>query len=710
MEYNEEVFRKSANRKTMLIWLVVCIILTSAYAIEIIKGLRTLPYFIVFASFCWLPFFVGLAFLKIKGMGTGAFKHVVAVGYGIFYIFTMMNTNSPLTFVYMLPISGMLILYKDRNFIIRCGVCNNLVLWAYILKNIMAGVNSPADITSYEIQAASTILCYTTYILAISHLNQSDGALVGSVEGNLQRVITTVDQVKEASNAVVDGVSVVRDLTEENRDGANLVVRNMEELSDKNSVLYEKTMSSMDMTADINTQVQNVAELIEKMVGMIDESVVHANTSSKELAAVVESTNTMAKLSSEVEKILAEFKAEFAMVKEETSTIEDITSQTDLLALNASIEAARAGEAGRGFAVVAGEIRNLSMGTQSSSGRIMTALEHLEETADKMTLSIIETLKLINNTMEKVEQVDQSVTNITSDSTRLGDSIQVIDSAMKEVEASNRNMVDNMKQICDAMLVMTQCVDNADTTTKSMLSKYEETSVNAENIGKIVADLVKKLGDGGFMGMKDVKPGMWLAVIEKNADHTEKEYTGEVREKKENSVLAALKLNGGDSLNLKDKTRSYCLRIALGNVLYNWADVKISPAKGNNAGCYMVTAAGNPLVINRRKFPRMPIYNSCTVTVKESNHTYEGRMVNISAGGFAYKILSRDIEELKDKDVKLSVPDFELPEGRVLEGTVIRITTNYDGSLTVGCRMFDDNIAIRDYVDQNNIQNQDLRG
>lgn len=707
MEYNEQVFKKSANRKTMLIWLIVCAILTAAYVVEVSKGLRTIQYFMVFAIFCWLPFIVGMAVLKIKGMDTGVFKHIVAIGYGIFYIFIMMNTNSTLTFVYMLPISGMLILYKDRNFIIRCGVCNNLILYIYIIKSIMSGMNSPADITCYEIQAASTILCYTTYILAISHLNQSDGALIGSVEGDLQRVIITVDQVKEASNAVVDGVNVVRDLSEENRDGANQVVRNMEELTDKNNVLHEKTMSSMDMTSDINTQVQNVAELIGKMVLLINESVVHAETSSKELSDVVESTNMMAKLSSEVEKVLAEFKDEFNMVKQETGTIEGITSQTNLLALNASIEAARAGEAGKGFAVVADEIRNLSMGTQNSSSRIMAALEHLERTADKMTESITETLKLINNAMDKIEQVNQSVTGITSDSTRLGDNIQIIDSAMKEVETSNQNMVDNMKQICDVMQVMIQCVENADTTTKTMLSKYEETSVNAENIGKIVGDLVEKLGEGGFMGVKDLRPGMKLFVITKDADNAEEVYKGEILEKREDNILITLKSDVSGSLNLKDKSQSYCLRIVVDNVLYYWKDVKIS-SKGNDSNCYIVTTIGNPSVLNRRKYSRMSICNPCTITVKESNRTYDGKMVNISAGGFACSLLSDNVEEMKDEYVEVSIPDFALPEGRELEGTVIRITANGDDTPIIGCRMWEDNLAIGDYVDQNN-KNTEMR-
>ncbi|MCM1385684.1 MAG: methyl-accepting chemotaxis protein [Bacillus sp. (in: Bacteria)] len=701
MEYKEEVFKKSTNRKTMLIWLTLCIILTAVYAVQIFRGLCSVGYFALFAAFCWLPFLIGFILLKIKGMENDIYKHAVAIGFGIFYIFLMMTTESNITFVCILPLVGVMILYKDRNYIIRCGICNNIILYISIVKHYMSGMNTPTDIVCYEVQVISMLICYASYILAISQMNQSDDILIGSVENNMQRVVTTVDQVKKASNAVVDGVNVVRDLADENRDGAHLVVHNMEELSEKNNILYEKTMSSMDMTSSINTQVQNVSGLIEEMVHLIEESVTHANVSSKELSSVVESTNVMAKLSSEVEKVLIDFKDEFVMVKEETGTIDGITSQTNLLALNASIEAARAGEAGKGFAVVAEEIRSLSMGTQSSSSRIRDALERLEETADKVTQSITETLNLITIITEKVEQVNQSVLDITTDSSQLGNNIQIVDSAVKDVKNSNQSMVDNMQQICDVMEVMTQSIENADMTTKSMLGKYEETSTNVENIGSVVGDLLEKLGEGGFMGMKDVRAGMKLSIFTRGVGNTETEYKGEVLEQEDSSVIISLKSPDASPVQLETGVKNYHMQIVVDNVLYNWKDIKISNVQGRGDNCYIVTVNSNPSVVNRRKFDRMDLDNACTIKIKDTGESYRGRMINISAGGFACNIVSGDVGDIKGKQVELTIEDFALPDESVLEGSVIRTNRNDTGAVMVGCRMLEDNTVIKNYIKKN---------
>ena len=220
------------------------------------------------------------------------------------------------------------------------------VIVAAIIRNYLNGMNTSSDISNFEIQFGVIVFCYIGYIVSIKHLSESDSALLNSVQSNLDRVIKTVEKVKGASNEVVDGITVVRELAEENKEGANAVVCSMEGLAEKNQMLGERIDSSMEMTEDIDNQVENVADLIENIVEISEKSVEHAGTSSQKLENAVKSTNAMAKLSSDVEVILNEFRNQFNKVKQETGTIENITSQTNLLALNASIEAVRAGEAG----------------------------------------------------------------------------------------------------------------------------------------------------------------------------------------------------------------------------------------------------------------------------------------------------------------------------------------------------------------------------
>ena len=695
MNYDEKQFKVSANKKARNMWMITSLILTIAYTIELIKGGRTPAYYTAFMILCWAPFIFSVILLKIKGLDTTWYKETVCVGYGIFYAFVVVTSDTNLTFAYIFPIICMLMLYKDSFLFIRIGLLNIILMVANFIITRVTGNADTLSMAEFEIQLGVIVLSYISYSLAINHLHHSDGAMLDSVKGNLDRVVKTVEQVKEASNAVVDGITVVRELSDENIEGTNNVVRSMRDLTSNNGVLQDRTNSSLEMTNKINNQVENVAGLIDEMVGLMNESVTNAKTSSTQLADVVKSTNEMESLSSEVERILKEFKDEFERVKTETGTIEGITSQTNLLALNASIEAARAGEAGKGFAVVADEIRNLSMGTQNSSSRILEALGNLEETSDKMTQSIGKTIELIHEMLGKITDVNESVTRITEDSVQLGNNIQVVDSAIKEVEDSNKNMVDNMKQVSEVMELMTSSITDADETTRVMRSKFEETSNNVNNIEAVVGKLIEELGQGGFMGIQDIKTDMFVSVIAGDK-RDGKEYKATVQKVLENGVVTTAPLCAGTSLEVQ-KGVEYYLQVIVDNELYNWDNVQIFELKD---GMCKVLVEGNPIVLNRRKYKRMPIQYSCDITSKAFDKTYEGRMVNISASGFAFATYATDIKNTKGTMVVLDVKDFPVVSGRQLTGQVIRVSDN-EGQYIVGCRMLEDNMDIYEYVKRN---------
>ena len=304
MEYNEQAFKEKANLKAMKVWLALIAIMTLSYGSDLSKGIYTATQYVVFLVMAWVPFAIGLLTLKLKGRATPCYKDVLALGYGFFYAYVVCITDSATAYAYILPLTSMLILFKDRSYMIRCAVTNEIVIVISAILHVFLGLNPNVKMTDYYLQFSTLLLCYICYILSVDHLNESDGALVASIRDNLSRVVTTVGQVKGASSSIVDGVTVVRELADENRQGADSVVSSMEELTRNNDVLHNKTLSSMDRSTDISTQVQNVAGLIDEMVTLIQESVEHADVSAEELADVMNTTDTMAALSGEVEQVL----------------------------------------------------------------------------------------------------------------------------------------------------------------------------------------------------------------------------------------------------------------------------------------------------------------------------------------------------------------------------------------------------------------------
>lgn len=693
MTYDENVFKEKANRKARKIWIVFAVLLSANYGSDASGGLYPTTSYLIFLALCWLPLIFGEVLLRVKGWATELYRYDLVIGYGIFYTFVICTTASPIAFTYILPVTSLLVLYKNRKFMINCGIVNSLIIVGAAVYRYMLGFNSASDMKNYQLQLSCIILCYICYVMSIRHLNESDGAMTDSIKADLHRVVTTVEQVKTSSNTILDGITVVRELASENKHGSDMVMLGMNELTDNNHMLQDRTTSSTQMTSDIRAQVENVVALISEMVSLVGKTESHSSVSAKDLQSLVSTATTMSELSTELENVLQNFQQEFGMVKQETGTIEKITNQTNLLALNASIEAARAGEAGKGFAVVADQIRTLSTETHASSGQIREALSRLDATSAKMTASIEETLKLIQVTLEKVTHTGENVNQIASDSAQLGRHIQVVDNAIKEVECSNTQLVSNMEQVSNIVETITGCIAHSSQTSERMLSKYEETASNINTIEDVMENMMCDLGIGGFMGIEDIQPGMKIDL--KVAGQGDTEYLGELIEQIPEGLLVSCQ----KELALTD-TASCTLQITAGNILYCWDKAVISPAPEKGAHAFKIIINTRPRINNRRKYPRMDLDNACTIKFKNSDTEYAATMDNISANGFAFLATDNIFTQSKNASVTVTIHDFALPDHNVLEGRIIRCSDD-NGLFIVGCQMPEDNFYILEYVEKN---------
>ena len=251
------------------------------------------------------------------------------------------------------------------------------------------------------------------------------------------------------------------------------------------------------------------------------------------------------------------------------------------------------------------------------------------------------------------------------------------------------------------MTVMTSNINDAEQTTKTMLSKYEESANSALSIETVVGKLMEELGVGGFMGVQDIREGMKVAVSFSDSTGTKKnEYVGEVAGWKEKNVFVSVETAIDELADRKAKDVKCQLRIVVNNVLYSWDSVEIRMAKADDQGNYVLIVQTNPKVYNRRKYPRAPLTNMCTVRVKETDLLYCGNMVNISANGFAFAVREPAFAEMKGQEVSVEIDDFTVLNDEYLMGSVIRCSNN-DGEYIVGCRMPSDSKVIEEYVSRN---------
>ncbi len=678
-----------ANAKIRLVWCLIAAIVSVTDIMSLMDGSMGFTNFLFATLTSWAPLTVFI-FVTLKFKDSIKYPQTIMyIGYSVFYIYAIMTAPTNMCALYLYPVYCLSVLYKDKKLLLKFSVISFLAVPVRAIVCLNKGILDDACITELLIQAGVAILSYIALLQAVDYIQKQEGVMLGEVRENLARVTQTVEQVKGASQAIVDGVTVVRELADENRQGASSVVTDMDMLSDKSNTLKLRTDSSFELTRNINDKVDNVANLVGEMVQLAEESVNHAGLSRTQLKNVVEATSQAGELSAELETTLHQFQAEFKRVKKETAKIETVTSQTNLLALNASIEAARAGEAGRGFSVVADEIRELSSGTQTSSDSIMEALKVLEETSDKMVEAIGQTIELIRVSVEGVNAVESSVGKIADDSERLGSNVKIVDSAMREVEQNNAQMVENMQEIAGVMEDVARKIGTTEDITKDMCNKYEETSANVINIEQIVSGLMAELGAGGFMRVEDIEPNM-VITFKNPDDQTVSKGTVETVEGK----VLKVRMANSAAASSAAAMRKRLIGVTVNNIIYQWKDADLTT---DSTSLLKVEVHGDPMVENRRKYPRLPLSNACEIFLKDTPAPVLGTMVNISGGGFAVMTRDSKLADTKGQLVHIKIEDFPPMNGQLLAGCIIR-SFEQDGRYHIACRMLDDNVAVADYV------------
>lgn len=224
------------------------------------------------------------------------------------------------------------------------------------------------------------------------------------------------------------------------------------------------------------SQIKDIADSSTRMAGASNETNTQVQTGGQLVGDLSSQMQDLNKRMETVASSIQSLSEENAKIIEILATLDQITSQTNLLSLNASIEAARAGEHGKGFAVVATEIRQLSDDSAKFTEQIHGILNGVEEQTAQVQKEILTGQKSVETCTQNANDVNYSFQEIAENTSQVLHRANVIEKQAQELESLMNTTLENVNNIND----------NIESTSAAM----EEISASINNLHSNIGNVV----------------------------------------------------------------------------------------------------------------------------------------------------------------------------------------------------------------------------
>lgn len=278
--------------------------------------------------------------------------------------------------------------------------------------------------------------------LQVDSLNSRNeiGALadnVNSLVANLREIMSGIRTDAEALNDCSIQLTGSVDTT---LSAIDQVTKAIEEVAEGSTTQAQDTAGAMANIEELNATLDIITDKVVTLSKKSDETK-NVSVSAKETMAELIDINTQTK--TDIDNIVEQSEKNVEAVNKINvilKTIEEISSQTNLLSLNASIEAARAGEAGRGFAVVAKEIGSLAESSAAAAREIqeiiVSLVDDIQKTSslsDVLNESAQKQLGKIQDTREMFDKVLNAISEISDGTETIRSEVESIDAVKSSI-------------------------------------------------------------------------------------------------------------------------------------------------------------------------------------------------------------------------------------------------------------------------------------
>ncbi len=272
-----------------------------------------------------------------------------------------------------------------------------------------------------ELFLTDILLCLVALVLSLSGLaifvffvaHFLVNAKKDELEKNNEHVTSVLQAIQALSENLHTAGSMLSQISENESASAQELAATSTQLLDNSNSLSLKTDESQSNLDELSEWEKVVADNVDKVETLSKDLLDKSMDNEKllnDLHKINGEVSDSMKMTTDVAAKLSEAVQEIGVT---LNLISDISSSTNLLALNASIEAARAGEAGKGFAVVATEVGNLANSTQESLKVVEAVIERVQQNVKEITMQVEENSSKLNTQNEYFSNVFHSMKDMT---------------------------------------------------------------------------------------------------------------------------------------------------------------------------------------------------------------------------------------------------------------------------------------------------------
>lgn len=459
--------KQRSNKAALLLYGIINTVLVLCYAIEVVKGSRTLGYYAVFFVLAFVPWLLCMLVYR-RDHESERIAYIIPIGFSVFYLFVIFTTISDVAYVYAFVMAVALILLGNTRMI---GVYMIIVAAGNAIQVAYMGLSGQITsdrLPTIEIRLASVVMIGIYLFVSTRVLDENNRERLEEIEREKHHAAELSGQILSASEQMTANIGTLADKMNLLESTTGQTMSAMEEVTAGTSETAESVQVQMQKTEEIQRTIGEVGQAAGMMAADIRAAREELIDSKKTIRTLIEQVDISNRANENMSEEIARLTGYTDQMQSIIDVIDNVTSQTSLLSLNASIEAARAGEAGKGFAVVAGEISSLATQTQQATEDITGLINHISEELSKV-IRVIDTV--IANTRQQNESAHHTA-----------DSFEAIDRKIDAVYAQTERTMQLLGELEHANTAITQGIETISAVTQEVTAHSNETlSISTEN-------------------------------------------------------------------------------------------------------------------------------------------------------------------------------------------------------------------------------------